>query len=52
MLGITRATQGTTNLVAVGFALTALAYGLARFAYGLLLPQIRTELELGTVAAG
>ena len=49
---MTRANRGTANLVAVGFALTALAYGLARFAYGLLLPQIRTELDLGTVAAG
>jgi hypothetical protein len=27
------------NLVAAAFALTALSYGLARFAYGLLLPQ-------------
>lgn len=40
------------NLVAAGFALTALAYGLARFAYGLLLPQIRDELSLGVTAAG
>lgn len=49
---MTRAGVSTANLVAVSFTLTALAYGLARFAYGLLLPQIRTELELGTVAAG
>ncbi|CAM3471015.1 MFS transporter [Paracoccus nototheniae] len=49
---MTRPGPSTANLVAVGFALTALAYGLARFAYGLLLPQIRTELGLGTVAAG
>lgn len=49
---MTRVGPSTVNLVAAGFALTALAYGLARFAYGLLLPQIRTELELGTVAAG
>lgn len=47
-----RGAPGSANLVAAGFALTALAYGLARFAYGLLLPQIRAELELGTVAAG
>lgn len=43
---------GTAGLVAAGFALTALVYGLARFAYGLLLPQIRVELSLGTIAAG
>lgn len=49
---MTRAGPGTANLVAVGFALTALAYGLARFAYGLFLPQIRTELDLGMLAAG
>jgi len=40
------------GLMAAGFALTAVAYGLARFAYGLLLPQIRAELALGTVTAG
>lgn len=41
-----------SNLVAAAFALTALSYGLARFAYGLLLPQIREELALGVIAAG
>ena len=40
------------NLVAAAFALTALSYGLARFAYGLLLPQIRAELALDATAAG
>ncbi|KAA2214640.1 MFS transporter [Teichococcus oryzae] len=40
------------NLVAAAFALTALSYGLARFAYGLLLPQIRADLSLGAGAAG
>lgn len=40
------------NLVAAAFALTALSYGLARFAYGLLLPQIRQELALSVSAAG
>lgn len=40
------------NLVAAAFALTALSYGLARFAYGLLLPQIRQELALSVAAAG
>lgn len=49
---MTRIGPSTASLVTVGFALTALAYGLARFAYGLLLPQMKTELELGTVAAG
>jgi predicted MFS family arabinose efflux permease len=34
------------NLLAAAFALTAVSYGLARFAFGLLLPQIRTELSL------
>jgi predicted MFS family arabinose efflux permease len=40
------------NLVAAAFALTALSYRLARFAYGLLLPQIREDLALGVTAAG
>lgn len=40
------------NLVAAAFALTALSYGLARFAYGLLLPQIRQDLALSVTAAG
>lgn len=40
------------NLVAAGFALTALSYGLARFAYGLFLPQISAEMSLGVATAG
>ncbi len=40
------------NLVAAAFTLTALSYGLARFAYGLMLPQIRDELSLSYTAAG
>ena len=40
------------NLVLAAFALTALSYGLARFAYGLLLPQIRQDLALSVSAAG
>ena len=44
--------NGRGNLVAAGFALTALSYGLSRFAYGLLLPDIREELSLGATAAG
>lgn len=49
---VRRAGDGTANLIAAGFALTAVTYGLARFAYGLFLPQIRDELGLGTVTAG
>ena len=44
--------NGKLNLVAAGFALTALTYGLARFAYGLLLPQIRADLALDATQAG
>lgn len=40
------------NLAAAAFALTALSYGLARFAYGLLLPQIRQELAFDATVAG
>ncbi|YCH32139.1 YbfB/YjiJ family MFS transporter [Erwinia sp. D4-22] len=40
------------NLVAAAFTLTALSYGLARFAYGLLLPQIRAALSLEVTVAG
>ncbi|EWY38340.1 hypothetical protein N825_14115 [Skermanella stibiiresistens SB22] len=44
--------RGRINLVAAAFALTALSYGLARFAYGLLLPQIRQDLSLDAAGAG
>jgi MFS family permease len=40
------------NMVGAAFALTALTYGLTRFAYGLLLPSIRAELSLSAIAAG
>ena len=40
------------NLLAAAFALTAVSYGLARFAFGLLLPQIRTELSLDISTTG
>lgn len=43
---------GRVNLVASAFALTALTYGLARFAYGLLLPEIREDLSISATAAG
>lgn len=45
-------TTRSGNLVAAGFALTALSYGLGRFAYGLLLPEIRQDLALSATAAG
>jgi predicted MFS family arabinose efflux permease len=44
--------SGQGNLVAAAFALTALTYGLARFAYGLMLPDIRVELDLDAATAG
>jgi len=44
--------KGGGHLIAAAFALTALSYGLARFAYGLLLPQIRADLSLSAAAAG
>ncbi|MEM6158957.1 MFS transporter [Erwinia sp. P6884] len=40
------------NFVAAAFSLTALSYGLARFAYGLLLPQIREDLAVSVTVAG
>ncbi|HEV7275828.1 MAG TPA: MFS transporter [Devosiaceae bacterium] len=40
------------NLVAAAFALTALTYGLARFAYGLMLPDIRADLVIDAAGAG
>ena len=44
--------SGKLNLVAAGFALTALTYGLARFAYGLMLSHIRADLAMSAAAAG
>ncbi|MFC7555307.1 MFS transporter [Pseudoroseomonas wenyumeiae] len=44
--------KGQVNLVAAAFALTALSYGLARFAYGLLLPHIREDLSLSATWSG
>lgn len=41
-----------TSMVAAAFALTALTYGLTRFAYGLLLPSIRADLNLSATSAG
>jgi predicted MFS family arabinose efflux permease len=44
--------KGSGSTVAAAFALTAVSYGLARFAYGLLLPQIRKDLSLSALDAG
>jgi predicted MFS family arabinose efflux permease len=44
--------KGRINFVAAAFALTALTYGLGRFAYGLLLPHIQEDLSLSATAAG
>ena len=44
--------KGRINLVAAAFTLTALTYGLGRFAYGLLLPHIREDLSLSATGAG
>jgi predicted MFS family arabinose efflux permease len=50
-------TDGMTWLVAPGLAMIAVAYGLARFAYGLFLPEMRqafglSETVLGLIGAG
>ncbi|KXG87329.1 MFS transporter [Agrobacterium bohemicum] len=44
--------RGHANFLAAAFSLTALSYGLARFAYGLQLPYIRDDLVLNAAAAG
>ncbi len=41
-----------TRLVATGFALIAVCYGFARFAYGLFLPAIDAELDLPATLSG
>lgn len=46
------AVKHNVNLLAAAFTLTAVSYGLARFAFGLLLPQIRTELSLDIATTG
>src|SRR5918994_1528151 len=57
MLTGMRRSGGITWLVAPGLATIAVTYGLARFAYGLFLPEMRESLELsdsvlGLLAAG
>ena len=44
--------SGVTWLVAPGLAMIALTYGLARFAYGLFLPEMRESLDLSESAPG
>src|SRR5215216_1208006 len=43
---------GTMWLVAPGLATIAVTYGLARFAYGLFLPQMRESLDLSDSVLG
>src|SRR3712207_7747056 len=43
---------GITWLVAPGLAMIAVTYGLARFAYGLFLPEMRETLDLSETALG
>ena len=44
--------SGVTWLVAPGLAMIALTYGLARFAYGLFLPEMRDSLDLSESVLG
>jgi predicted MFS family arabinose efflux permease len=44
--------SGITWLVAPGLAMIAVTYGLARFAYGLFLPEMRESLDLSDSALG
>src|SRR5918994_6665225 len=44
--------SGVTWLVAPGLAMIAVTYGLARFAFGLFLPEIRESLDLLETALG
>ncbi|XWN33599.1 MAG: MFS transporter [Devosia sp.] len=44
--------SATLRLGATGFALIAVCYGLARFAFGLFLPEIRADLSLTPTFAG
>src|SRR5919199_4344965 len=44
--------SGISWLVAPGLATIALTYGLARFAYGLFLPQMRQSLDLSDSVLG
>src|SRR5918995_3362899 len=52
MLTGMRRSGGITWLVAPGLATIAVTYGLARFAYGLFLPEMRESLELSDSVLG
>ena len=43
-----RVTTGEAGLVSAGLAMIAVTYGLARFAYGLFLPEFREAFSLDT----
>ena len=45
-------TNGTFGLVPAGLAMIAVTYGLARFAYGLFLPELREAFELDAAVLG
>jgi predicted MFS family arabinose efflux permease len=56
-LGVQRNGRSITRLVAPGLAMIAVTYGLARFAYGLFLPEMREAFDLsgsvlGLIGAG
>src|SRR3712207_9585157 len=44
--------SGITWLVAPGLAMIAITYGLARFAYGLFVPEMRESLDLSESVLG
>ena len=52
MLNSMQRPSGITWLVAPGLAMIAITYGLARFAYGLFLPEMRETLELSESVLG
>src|SRR5687767_6533152 len=52
MLNSMQRPSGITWLVAPGLAMIAITYGLARFAYGLFLPEMRESLDLSELVLG
>src|SRR5215208_2426150 len=52
MLTCMQRPSGITWLVAPGLAMIAVTYGLARFAYGLFLPEMRESLDLSETVLG
>jgi predicted MFS family arabinose efflux permease len=52
MLTIMQRPSGIAWIVAPGLAMIAVAYGLARFAYGLFLPEMRDSLDLSESVLG